>query len=136
MVTRTVHYTDLDGNEIEQTLMFNINKMDKIRFMNAHPHLQDQAESLEKRVKEAHSEEEQSSIVEEVISIIEDIVKFSYGIRQGNKFLRTPDAVDSFMDSEAFSEFVASMVLDTNEFIAFVRELFPDADFSQLSELQ
>ena len=136
MVTRTVHYTDLDGNEIEQTLMFNMNKMDKIRFMNAHPHLQSQAESLEKRAKEAHSEEEQSSIVEEVISIIEDIVTLSYGIRQGNKFLRTPEVVESFKDSEAFSEFVASMVLDTNEFLAFVRELFPDADFSQLSELQ
>lgn len=136
MVTRTVNYTDLDGNEINQTLMFNINKMDKIRFLNTHPHLQEQAENLDKRVKEAHSEEEQSSIVEEVISIIEDIVKFSYGIRQGNKFLRTPDVVEAFMDSEAFDEFVAGMVLDSNEFLAFVRELFPDADFSNLPSIQ
>lgn len=132
MVTRTVNYTDLDGNEINQTLMFNINKMDKIRFLNTHPHLQEQAENLDKRVKEAKTDEERSAVLEEVISIIEDIVKFSYGVRQGNKFLRAPDVVEAFMDSEAFDEFVAGMLLDYNEFLGFVRELFPDADFSNL----
>lgn len=143
MLTRTIKYVNLDGENCTETAMFNINKMDKIRFLNKHPSIESEMQQLQAAANELApkidsgdvSEDDinaMNNIVTKTIKIIEDIVRFSYGVRQGNKFTREPAVVEGFLDSEAYEEFVAGLVTDHGELKLFVSELLPDADFSNV----
>ena len=132
MVTRVVQYTDLDGNAVEKTLMFNLNKMDKIRFGNKHPHMEEEVNNLAKAAENAKTEEEKVAVLESIIAFIDELVTFTYGVRRENKFERKVEDVVEFLDSEVHDEFVADLILDVNNFRSFVTELFPDVDFSEV----
>ena len=133
MVTRVVQYTDLDGNAVEKTLMFNLNKMDKIRFGNKHPHMEEEVNNLAKAAENAKTEEEKVAVLESIIAFIDELVTFTYGVRRENKFERKVEDVVEFLDSEVHDEFVADLILDVNNFRSFVTELFPDVDFSEVN---
>ena len=133
MVTRVVQYTDLDGNAVEKTLMFNLNKMDKIRFGNKHPHMEEEVSNLAKAAENAKTEEEKVAVLESIITFIDELVTFTYGVRRENKFERKVEDVVEFLDSEVHDEFVADLILDVNNFRSFVTELFPDVDFSEVN---
>ena len=133
MVTRVVQYTDLDGNAVEKTLMFNLNKMDKIRFGNKHPHMEEEVANLAKAAENANTEEEKVAVLESIIAFIDELVTFTYGVRRENKFERKVEDVVEFLDSEVHDEFVADLILDVNNFRSFVTELFPDVDFSEVN---
>lgn len=132
MVTRVVQYTDLDGNAVEKTLMFNLNKMDKIRFGNKYPHMEEEVANLAKAAENAKTEEEKVAVLESIIAFIDELVTFTYGVRRENKFERKVEDVVEFLDSEVHDEFVADLILDVNNFRSFVTELFPDVDFSEV----
>ena len=68
MVTRVVQYTDLDGNAVEKTLMFNINKMDKIRFGNKHPRMEEEVKAISDAAQKAETEEEKKIIHERLMA--------------------------------------------------------------------
>lgn len=131
MVTRVVQYTDLDGNAVEKTLMFNINKMDKIRFGNKHPHMEEEVKAISDAAQKAETEEEKVAVLEKVIEFVDDIVTFAYGVRRGNKFERKTEDIVEFLDSEEHDEFIADLLLDIKNFYSFMTELFPDVDFSE-----
>ena len=133
MVTRVVQYTDLDGNAVEKTLMFNLNKMDKIRFGNKHPHMEEEVDNLAKAAENAKTKEEKAAVLESIIAFIDELVTFTYGVRRENKFERKVEDVVEFLDSEVHDEFVADLILDVNNFRSFVTELFPDVDFSEVN---
>ena len=133
MVTRVVQYTDLDGNAVEKTLMFNLNKMDKIRFGNKHPHMEEEVNNLAKAAENAKTEEEKVAVLESIIAFIDELVTFTYGVRRENKFERKVEDVVEFLDSEVHDEFVADLILDVNNFRSFVTELFPDVDFNEIN---
>ena len=119
MVTRVVQYTDLDGNAVEKTLMFNLNKMDKIRFGNKHPHMEEEVTNLAKSAENAKTEEEKVAVLESIIAFIDELVTFTYGVRRENKFERKVEDVVEFLDSEVHDEFVADLILDVNNFRSF-----------------
>ena len=131
MVTRVVQYTDLDGNAVEKTLMFNINKMDKIRFSNKHPQMEEEVKAISDAAQNAETEEEKVAVLEKVIQFMDDIVTFAYGVRRGNKFERKTEDIVEFLDSEEHDEFIAELLLDIKNFYSFMTELFPDVDFSE-----
>ena len=131
MVTRVVQYTDLDGNAVEKTLMFNINKMDKIRFSNKHPRMEEEVKAISDAAQKAETEEEKVAVLEKVIQFMDDIVTFAYGVRRGNKFERKTEDIVEFLDSEEHDEFIAELLLDIKNFYSFMTELFPDVDFSE-----
>ena len=133
MVTRVVQYTDLDGNAVEKTLMFNLNKMDKIRFGNQHPHMEEEVDNLAKAAENAKTKEEKAAVLESIIAFIDELVTFTYGVRRENKFERKVEDVVEFLDSEVHDEFVADLILDVNNFKSFVTELFPDVDFNEIN---
>lgn len=141
MLTRTINYTNLDGENMTEIAMFNINKMDKIRFLNKHPDIEAEVAELQAKANELapklegenidkETVNDMNQVISRMIKIIEDIVRASYGVRQGNKFNREPAVIEGFLDSEAYDELVANLIVDHDELKAFMSELFPDADFN------
>lgn len=133
MVTRVINYTNLDGETQQEIAMFNINKMDRIRFANKHPRLQEEAVKLQedaKRASENPDDSAQEAVVAKFIMFVEEIIKAGYGIRQGNKFNRDESVVSNFIGSEACEEFEANLLMEPGALVEFLKELFPDADFS------
>lgn len=134
MTIRTINYTDLDGAQATKTLMFHLNKMDRIKFLGKHPNLQKEMEEV-KSLAETEDETKMASAFVKTIDIVDDIVMAGYGVREGDKFLKTRDIVNEFIDSEVHDEFVYQLLTDTNMMTQFFKELFPDLDFNAATGL-
>ncbi len=134
MTIRTINYTDLDGAQATKTLMFHLNKMDRIKFLGKHPNLQKEMEEV-KSLAETEDETKMASAFVKTIDIVDDIVMAGYGVREGDKFLKTRDIVNEFIDSEVHDEFVYQLLTDTNMMTQFFKELFPDLDFNATTGL-
>lgn len=134
MTIRTINYTDLDGAQATKTLMFHLNKMDRIKFLGKHPNLQKEMEEV-KSLAETEDETKMASAFVKTIDIVDDIVMAGYGVREGDKFLKTRDIVNEFIDSEVHDEFVYQLLTDTNMMTQFFKELFPDLDFNTTTGL-
>lgn len=121
MVRRTVTYVDLDGNERTEEFLFHLNKMEVMEMdarykdgMTAH---------LEKITKEGEEE------FPKIIAFLKELLLYSYGRREGDKFIKTPEMRNEFAQSEAFSEVLYSLALDAADggADAFMEALIPSA---------
>lgn len=132
MTTRTITFTNLDDQEVTKTLCFHMNKMDKIRFATKHPNIQKEAEALQKKAESINPEDDaaKAELLGEMIDILDDIIIATYGVRIGDGFKKSKDIVEAFIDSEEHDEFVASTLETPGELLAFLKDVFPDGDFS------
>lgn len=60
-----------------------------------------------------------------VLTEFEDILRRSYGKKDGERFLRSPEIWEEFSSSEAYSEFVFSLFTKPDEMANFIKAVFP-----------
>ena len=138
MTTRTITFTNLDDQQVTKTLCFHMNKMDKIRFGTRHPNLLKEAQKLQTKIENI-GEDDTAARLEafaDIVDFVDEIIIASYGVRVGDTFKKTKEVVEEFIDSEEHDEFIASLLENPSDFLSFLQEVFPDADFTEVNEMK
>ena len=105
MIKETVTYTDFNGEEVTDDLYFNLNKMELLE-MSA---LFNDGKVLEEAVKKGDKVA--------IIKYFKTIILNAYGKKSedGKKFLKSDEIRKEFENSEAFSEFMFSILSDEGD---------------------
>ncbi len=121
MYTVKVNYTDVEGNNVEETLLFHMSSRDWIKA------------DEEKRSVGGYSEYIASYISGDdtspanVLIVLEDVIKRSYGVRSedGKKFIRTQEVTDEFLNSLAYDAFLDDLLFRDGLSKDFIQSVLP-----------
>lgn len=129
MITKTIRFEDLDGNMLEEDFSFHLNKTEMVKIKLRYN------EDLEGYFKKAVEQGDS----EVMLGVIEDVIRRSVGKRgeDGKSFLRPKELVDSFMDSDAYSELLVELLGEsgTNP-TEFFRGIIPASVLKQVDEAE
>lgn len=111
MIKRNVTYKDFNDQEITEDVYFNLTEAEVIEL-----NIRDDLEAVGK-----------SGNPNLIMDTFKRLLKAAYGVRTqgGSKFVKTQDAWDEFISSEAYSNIFMEMVTDSEYASAFVSELIP-----------
>ena len=123
MLGLPIKYTDYNGVEREDKFWFHLSYADLIRL-----ELTDK-DGFKQRIQKLIDAQDQ----QEIWKTLEDIVRMSVGKKSpdGRRFDRSYEAKADFLESEAYSSFIRSMVEDSNYATTFVNGLISTADRPQ-----
>lgn len=118
MYTETVEYTDYRGVKRTEELNFNLSP----------------AELMEMEIsKEGGMGESLRRIIAAndtatISKLFKDIMLKAYGVvsDDGRRFIKTPEVVDAFTQTEAYSQFYMSLMLDQGKIEKFINGVIPD----------
>lgn len=99
MLKQVVKYEDFDGNQTEETLYFNLNRMELLDFQ-ARYGKDDMAKYIEKVVADED--------YEKMYSLLKDVVMSSYGVRSedGKRFIKNDKLREEFEQSLAYEALI------------------------------
>lgn len=99
MLKQVVKYEDFDGNQTEETLYFNLNRMELLEFQ-ARYGKDDMAKYIEKVVADED--------YEKMYSLLKDVVMSSYGVRSedGKRFIKNDQLREEFEQSLAYEALI------------------------------
>lgn len=124
MVKKTVKYTDVDGNEVEEELMFHLTKAEITEINASYPGgMKDYARSLIKKHDEAA-----------ILALFKEIILRAYGERSTdgkNKFIKRRDGhllAEDFIDGEAYSALFEELLTSEENAQSFFEGLVPNAN--------
>ena len=127
MYSRKIKYTDYDGNEREEEYFFHLNKAEVLEMQMSWDG------GLDKILRKIIEEKDQKRMIE----MFKMIILKSYGEKSldGKRFIKTPEVVEAFTQTEAYSEFF--MLLSTNDEVAseFINGILPQKLIEEANEL-
>lgn len=117
MIKQTVTFTDYNGNERTEDLYFNLSKAEIIE-MEAHENgaLEDKLQAIV-----------DSKNIRDILETFTWILSKAIGQKSpdGKRFIKNDDIRDGFFQSEAYSEFLISLLGDSGKAAKFVAGLVP-----------
>lgn len=118
MFKDTVTYTDYDGSERTKDLYFNISRAEIIELEMTTPG------GLERRMQKIYNEKD----TVEIMKFLKFLIVKSYGEKDpsGDRFIKNHEVVDSFLQTEAYSEFMMKLMSDTEFMAEFMIGIMPD----------
>lgn len=128
MIKKQVKYTNFDGEEVTETVRFNLSRAELIR-MEAHTD-----EGLEEKLSRILKAKEKSekegyddpTVKKEIFDFFEQLIDMSYGIVRDGVFVKDATATARFMASEAYSELLLSLLAGgESEAADFVKGVLP-----------
>lgn len=117
MFKETITYTDYNGVERTEDFYFNLSKGEIAKMQLAHSgNLADWMQS----VIEAKDQQK-------IVDLFNEIVDMSYGIKSedGRRFIKTPQVLEEFKQTEAYSDFYFKLVTDAAYASKFVNAIIP-----------
>ena len=117
MLIHKISYIDLNGVTCEDTLYFNLSKVDIAKLqVKGDGTFIDQLKGWLKDKK-----------IENVFNFFYNLVLDSYGEKSedGKRFIRTPEMRKQFEESRAFDEFFADVISTDEKMTNFVRAVIP-----------
>lgn len=115
MHTKDITYLNLDGESVTETHYFNLTKAEAVQ-MNFHK--KGGLEAYAKRIVEA---EEHGELIE----LFQDLILKTYGIRDGQRFVKNQEQTDAFVQTGAYSELFIELATNHESAIKFFREVVP-----------
>ena len=117
MLKKTITYTDFDGNTRTEDFYFNLTKAEVAEMeMSAEGGLH---QMLTKIVEAKDSKR--------IVEVFKELVLKSYGEKSsdGRRFIKSQEIIDSFAQTEAYSDLFMELALDEGAAIAFVNGITP-----------
>ena len=113
----THEYTDYNGNKSEETFYFNLSKAELIDLEWRTPG------GLENYMKHIMSLQDGQALADTFKMLIEK----SYGVKgpDGRTFIKTPEVLNNFKFTEAYSDLYVTLATDDKAAAAFVNGIFP-----------
>lgn len=125
MLKKTVTYKDFDDNERTEDLYFHLTKAELIEFVSQYP---DDFKAYVKRISDANNKSE-------LISMFRNLIMKSYGIKDGQKFIKSAAISEEFSHTEAYSELFMELFSKTDNLIDFFNAIL-GVDIVQLAAAQ
>lgn len=118
MYTRTITYTDYDGNERTEQHSFNLSQAELIKFLTTSGDY-----TLDKMLLQLQSERNGK----EIMKIFENLIYTSYGKKSldGRRFDKSEEVKRDFMETEAYSQLFTELVTDAKAAAEFVNAIIP-----------
>ena len=120
MLKQTVSYTDWDGNPQTEDLYFNLSKSEIAESIGLEDRLTEMQAQLTGDERDLTKEE-----VRDILGLVRDFVKMSYGKRDGNRFLKTEEVWEDFRYGPAYDEFVFGLFQDPTKAMQFLLGVIP-----------
>jgi hypothetical protein len=115
MLKRTINYEDYDGNPQSRVYHFNLTKAELVE-------LEASVEGgLEKRLQEIT----EAVNVKELIALFKQVILISYGVREGDRFVKNDEVRDAFTQTPAYSALFMELATDANAAADFMNGLLP-----------
>lgn len=116
MIKQTVKFTDLEGKERTKDLYFHLTKADLME-------MEIYAGGVKERVEKLKDDEDNIGIYE----FFKDLIKRSYGVKSddGISFLKDEKKTQAFLQSEAYSAFLMSLLESEEAAAKFVNGIMP-----------
>lgn len=127
MFKDSITYTDYNGTERTKDLYFNLSKAEFIEIEMLSPGtITTQMEQLVNEVDVAG-----------MMKLLKFLIVKSYGEKSadGNKFIKNQETLDSFLQTEAYTEFLMKLLGDAEYATKFIYGLLPDAEGIDEAEL-
>lgn len=120
MVVKTINYIDFNGENQTTTAYFHLSKADIIKM----------EVFKEGGLKAAIEKMVETEDGPELISLLEDILKNSYGVKSedGKRFIKDKQAFEEFCETEAYSELFVELISNPESATEFMRGLVPNAN--------
>lgn len=119
MIKQTVQYEDFEGNTVEKDFWFHLSKADiaELQFAGEDSALATMLEKL--------GDEDVSA--KQALAIFKQIVEHAVGERSedGVRFVKNDDIRNAFMQTDAYSELLFSMLEDPKKAVSFINNLMP-----------
>ena len=118
MYTKKIKYTDFDGNEREDELLFHLSKAEVIQWL-----MTDGDYTLDKKLERIAKNRNGKQIMD----TFADLIERSYGEKSldGRRFMKTPEIFANFKETEAYSILFVELVSDAKKAAEFVNNIIP-----------
>lgn len=117
MLKKTIKYTDYEGNERTEDFYFNLTKAELTEMeLSTEGGL---TTYIEKIVATQDSKK--------IIAIFKELILKSYGEKSldGRRFIKNAELVDSFAQTEAYSELFMELAMNADAAAAFINGIIP-----------
>lgn len=96
-----ITYRDYNGVEHTEEHCFHLSKIERMRIDAKYPG----------GIQEWATKQQETGIAAGLLSAIEDVIQTAHGVKSedGIRFIKDPEITKKFVESEAYSEFVASL---------------------------
>lgn len=120
MLKKTIEYTDYNGSQRKEDHYFNLNKLELIEIDAKYPG------GLSATINKLSAEENSAKIIE----LVKDMIIKSYGVKSedGKRFIKNQEVIDSFTQTEAFSELFMELATDADKAANFFNGIVPKVD--------
>ena len=128
MYTTVIKYEDYDGNERTMEAHFNLNKAELLELQTSWDG------GLEKVLKKIIDEKDQRRMIE----MFKMIICKSYGEKSldGNRFVKSPEVLEAFTQTEAYSEFFMNLATDDKLAAEFINGIMPKNLIEEAKKLE
>lgn len=115
MYTKPITYENLDGKPVTEVFQFNLTKVEAIR-MNF-----DKPGGIEAYARKITEAEEYG----ELVDLFQDLIKKTYGRREGERFVKSQELWDEFEQKGAYSELFIELATNAQTAIEFFKGIVP-----------
>jgi len=117
MLTKTITYTDYDGNKRTEEFCFNLSKAEVTQMeLSVNGGM---SGMLQKIV--------QTQDHKQIVDVFRDIIMKSYGEKtaDGRRFIKSPEISEAFSQTEAFSDLFMELATNHDAAAAFINGIIP-----------
>lgn len=116
MIKKTVNYKNpFDGTPAIKDCYFNLNKAEITKMVML------EGEDMDDRLQKMIEARDTAAVLVQ----FEKLVGASYGVREGDEFIKTPEITQRFMSSEAYAELFVELITVPNAMTEFANGLMP-----------
>lgn len=147
MIKETITYTNVDDEEVTETLSFHLSKTDFLKMLKSGEYdkmqeLEEKANAIAARERAAQANGNTITLSDGdqkfFLDILDVIIRHAYGVRKEVngvvRFVKNPEITADFMDSDAYGEFVAKISADPDKMQKFFEGIFPKELRSQVQD--
>lgn len=117
MLKKTMKWTDYDGNPREEDFYFNLTKAELMEMTLSI------SGGLDKYIERITKTQDTAKLIE----LFKEIIIKSFGVKSddGKRFIKKPELVEEFTQTEAYSDLFTTLATDDKEAAAFINGIMP-----------
>lgn len=117
MLHKKISYVDYDGNQVEETFLFNLNKAELMKMELS------TSGGVQTMVQNLIAKRDGKTIMD----VFENLILTSYGEKSpdGKRFIKSKEISEAFKQTEAYSELFCELCTDANKAAEFFNAVVP-----------